>query len=320
MAKIQLTPQELTSQSKEMLAIQQEYASISKKTVEILGNVNASWSENIANNFESKIVSAQKSLDEIETFLGIGATMALTSAKSFENIDTLLANEMKKNKGNLSLFGFVQNVINTAVSAVTSSNPGAINPTNVVEVPNSGAQAPVNPTSGASIPCCKPYTYADVSYKGNDYSGYEVLTNFDPAYCYNQHNYSKFNNASGKNVGCTATSDAIAASIHNGSAFDPNNEGWSSKGATWTNTVSLKTGGCSEADWYSTIYQQITSGNPVVARVTGHSVTVVGIRKGADPNNLTAADFLIADPADGKVKALSESRKIDTSWGLRVPK
>ena len=35
-------------------------------------------------------------------------------------------------------------------------------------------------------------------------------------------------------------------------------------------------------------------------------MTAIGIRNGADPSNLTYADFLVADPADSTVKTLQE--------------
>ena len=82
------------------------------------------------------------------------------------------------------------------------------------------------------------------------------------------------------------------------------------------------------------MYELLSGGTPVILNCVetynnniGHTVTVIGIRNGADPNNLTYADFLIVDPADGAVKTLQEmnnSRHViiddNSGWNLKIPK
>ena len=167
---------------------------------------------------------------------------------------------------------------------------------------------------------------AAVDYKKNDYSDFLVLKNFKAKYLYCQYDYKRFVNSSGKNVGCTATADAMLASIYMDKAFSPNDEGWiSGVGATWTNSVIADgTKTYSVAKQCSAVYGFLQEGKPVLIRVVGHSVTAIGVRGGVSQNKITPADILIADPADGKVKCADEmGYRVMTDangWGLRIPK
>ena len=88
--KIQLTPAELLAQSAEMLALEQEFASLFQKTESLLGQVNSDWSANLANNFAGKITSAQKACTSIINMLDGGAKIAETSANTMDSVDQLL--------------------------------------------------------------------------------------------------------------------------------------------------------------------------------------------------------------------------------------
>lgn len=88
--KIQLTPAELLAQSAEMLALEQEFASLFQKTESLLGQVNSDWSANLANNFAGKISSAQKACSSIINMLDGGARIAETSANTMDSVDQLL--------------------------------------------------------------------------------------------------------------------------------------------------------------------------------------------------------------------------------------
>lgn len=88
--KIQLTPAELLAQSAEMLALEQEFASLFQKTESLLGQVNSDWSANLANNFAGKITSAQKACSSIVNMLDGGARIAETSANTMDSVDQLL--------------------------------------------------------------------------------------------------------------------------------------------------------------------------------------------------------------------------------------
>ncbi len=162
-------------------------------------------------------------------------------------------------------------------------------------------------------------------YKQNNYTGFLVLRNFKSKYLYCQYNYSRFISGS-RNVGCTATADAMLASIYRDKAFSPNDEGWiPGIGATWTNSIVLDgSKSYSVKQQCQAVYDCLNQGMPVLIRVVGHSVTAIGVREGVARSQLTPADLLIADPADGKVKCANEMGwRVMTGangWGLRIPK
>lgn len=166
---------------------------------------------------------------------------------------------------------------------------------------------------------------AKTDYKQNDYSDFLVLKNFNAKYLYRQYDYDRFISG-GKNVGCTATADAMLASIYMDKPFSPNDEGWiSGVGATWTNSVLVDgSKSYSVKRQCQETYDYLNEGKPVLIRVTGHTVTAIGLRNGVDRANITPSDILIADPADAKVKCADEMgwRKMEDSpsMGLRIPK
>ena len=181
-------------------------------------------------------------------------------------------------------------------------------------------KSPVKPVSNEKL---KPYP-------GAEYHDYSVIKGFDTAYCYNQNNYKRFLNKSGKNVGCTATAEAIVVSMAKGKPISPDEMGWSVNsdgsvvGSTWKHSHEIpKSAGASQAEKLMMIADQIAEGNAVVVRANNnHSVAAIGIREGATPSNLTPADILILDPADGKVKTLDKALNggcnMPDSWSLRV--
>lgn len=88
-------------------------------------------------------------------------------------------------------------------------------------------------------------------------------------------------------------------------------------------------------DTLKTMYDNVTNNKPVVAMANTlayldngqrdvrnrHFVTVVGVKSGANPNNLKEEDFLIIDPEDGKLEMLNTGSKpralvqgVDTTW------
>ena len=66
------------------------------------------------------------------------------------------------------------------------------------------------------------------------------------------------------------------------------------------------------------VAQELSQGRPVITRVNGkthkgtkysrHFVTIVGIKKNADMNNLKETDFLILDPSGAKIKQFGKDR------------
>lgn len=100
--KIQLTPQELLSQSQEMLSLQKEFETLFGQSQTILNQVNENWSANLANNFSGKLLSVQKGFSQITSMLEAGGNLAAESAKSYESVDSLLAKVIGGKEGPLS--------------------------------------------------------------------------------------------------------------------------------------------------------------------------------------------------------------------------
>ncbi len=89
---IQLTPAELLSQANGMKALYDQYTDLFKNVEGLLNTINASWSPNLANNFVSKITSAQNAFGTILVLLESGINVAETAANTFESVDSALAN------------------------------------------------------------------------------------------------------------------------------------------------------------------------------------------------------------------------------------
>ncbi len=203
-----------------------------------------------------------------------------------------------------------------------------------------GADAPGGEAPGENVPDAEqpdvpgavsgalvPYSSnASIDYKKNGYGDFLVLKNFKAKYLYCQYDYDRFIGSSGKNVGCTATADAMLASIYMDKVFSPNDEGWiSGVGATWTNSdVADGSKKYTVKQQCAAVYDYLQEGKPVLIRVIGHSVTAIGIRRGVNRETIAPGDILIADPADGKVKCADEmGYRVMTDangWGLRIPK
>lgn len=158
---------------------------------------------------------------------------------------------------------------------------------------------------------------------------YNVVDGFNTKYVFNQLNYGRYVNSQGKNAGCTAVAMASAYSMYNNTHLDPN-----SSSIVWTNGVGVRwTTHSMLTKYYSTnltaVKNYVEEDIPVIIRLkkinasTGHSVTVVGIRKNADMANLSMRDFLVSDPWGGAVRTLAEAcsniYKLDGSWELIIP-
>ena len=91
---IQLTPQELLSQSAEMLRLQEDFEELFSQSESLLNQVNENWSARLANNFSAKLLSAQKGFRQISDMLGAGGSLAADSARTMESVDSLLAKSM----------------------------------------------------------------------------------------------------------------------------------------------------------------------------------------------------------------------------------
>lgn len=170
---------------------------------------------------------------------------------------------------------------------------------------------------------------------GNTYTyggtTYDVVPNFKSEYCFNQKDYSRFENKNGSNRGCTATAMCIAYSIYHDKALSPNDVKWSWLGTSWeyctrySDTNKTYWGGYfTQSEALKAAYNCIVnSGKPMIVGVNGsgsdHVVTVVGVKQNANINNLSLGDFLIVDPWGGTICSLNSYKSLDCGWALRIP-
>ncbi|MCR5011623.1 MAG: septum formation initiator family protein [Lachnospiraceae bacterium] len=204
----------------------------------------------------------------------------------------------------------------------------------------------------------KQYVNGAVNYKGHDYSNYKVASCYDESKVLSQTDKkwksdlyirnkdgSLYTDPDSKkcpvNGGCCVTSEAMAYNMkhpdaavtplqcNNGTGEEPHrgNSFAYFTGEYYSNEVPGSKG-VSAAEQRKMIYTNISNNEPTLVRTDwGHTVTAIGIREGADPNNLTNADILVMDPSGGKVKTLQEAcyhnskqYDINTNWALYTPK
>lgn len=95
-AKIQLSFDLLKQQSAEMTTLSREYEALFSSVITELHKLNSNWSQNLSNNFTSKIVSAQNSFSNVTNLLKTGAAAASSASDGFFTVDTALANSFSK--------------------------------------------------------------------------------------------------------------------------------------------------------------------------------------------------------------------------------
>lgn len=126
---------------------------------------------------------------------------------------------------------------------------------------------------------------------------------------------------------CAATAYAIGLSIVTKEAHDSSKYFYNGYAHYDDGGIVIQPDGNSETTYVysSVIYEHLKEGKPTAihyghdAPGGEHYVLVVGIRAGADPNNLTLSDFIIVDPADGRTKPWDEAYPGDNSmepWGM----
>ena len=133
-----------------------------------------------------------------------------------------------------------------------------------------------------------------------------------------QHAYSQFV-VDGSNVGCMSTAYAIGYSIVDKQNYNPVK--------FWNGQCAVDTlGRCgSYTNGFNTaaIYNALKNGKPSLLHYyygSGgqHWVTIIGVRSGANVNNLQAGDFIVIDPATGTERYLSNCYKFGSVQGYKI--
>lgn len=161
-------------------------------------------------------------------------------------------------------------------------------------------------------------TYGGVTYK--------VCDNYSSSYLYDQCDYSKFNEGN-TNVGCSATAEAIGASMYYGKRIAPDDSKiiWTEWGAGF-GLATQRYYNNSVQEKLKIAYNQLQKGNPTIVNTlnsSDHWVTIIGVKPGANASNLKTSDFLIANPWGGVLANLesylnSTGRYIPNSYSIRA--
>lgn len=162
----------------------------------------------------------------------------------------------------------------------------------------------------------------EILYKNKTYL---VPKGYSTAYLYDQRDYGKFNQG-GTNVGCSATAEAIGASILYGKKISPSSSQiiWTGAGAGW-GLASRRYYNCSVSSKLSRAYSELINGKPSLINTlssSDHWVTVIGVAAAAKKGSLSSGDILIANPWGGTVTTLKEylsstGRYIPDSYSMR---
>ena len=131
-------------------------------------------------------------------------------------------------------------------------------------------------------------------------------------------NHDNYMDVGGVNQGCTITCMAIIWWMMHGqeefrdpSEFCVKYDGANSDiRAVWAKGNISMSGAMSQSGALTTAYAQLSEGKPCMMYADHsygpHAVVIVGVKEGADTNNLSPNDFLVIDPWDGQTKSLSE--------------
>lgn len=302
---IALSPALLEEQSRQMQGLKSSYENLFQQLTADLEGINSSWSAALANNFSVKIRSAQQSFVGISDMLQNGAEAAYLAASMLQQEDAGLSSKI----GTSVLDSLTADIIGSAGgvtwrdnSAGISGIAGEIAPDpwgNIPDGVNSVTERMEREQSAASkgliVSDVGGQEYYSVNYAGklknqNQYDGPQF------GYGYN-------------NVGCTATAWCSGLSILTGKEYDPtSNTFWKQyalydgdwAGCRWTGSSGKVEGNLATA--LSAAYNELMQGKPSVyygkiasGKPPEHAVLVVGVRAGADPNNLQPSDFLVGD-------------------------
>ena len=294
--------------------------------------------------YASRIFKQQDRMDNIAQLMQRAADLAAgTSGKLIKESD-LIVLAIAALKGNVNIISPVTN-LSVIIGSLTALAGADL---------SSGDLTSLGPWVPLTLKEYSPsqseideFNWKDRDKHGKDYSNYYCIKGFDTDFILNQRK-TKYYPA----VACTACCDVMVGSIVSGKRKEPQSadfhHGQYAGCATYRNTKVLNGSKVSSkqlktaADKEKAIAKQcsmaadqiINKGNPVVMRVNGHSVLVVGISKDIDLKNLKRPikpeDFLIVDPGDGRIKNADQVYSgwasgtghltMDPTWSLRIPK
>lgn len=293
---ISLSPALLEEQSRRMQSLKTSYEGLFQQLSADLDGINSSWSAALANNFSVKIRSAQQSFAGVSGMLQNGADAAYLAASMLQQQDTDLSSRI-----GASLADSLAAEIAVSAGGIhfpenfagVSGLAGEIAPDPWGDIPE-GTDSVLERMEREEFAASKGLIVSDVG--GQEYYSVNYAGKLKSQ---NQYDGPQFGYGY-NNVGCTATAWSSGMSILTGKEYNPTSYTfWEpGVGATWAGTSGKVEGDQSTA--LSTAYNELMQGKPSVYygsmhNGTSHAVLVVGVRAGADPNNLQPSDFLVGD-------------------------
>ena len=298
---IALSPALLEEQSRQMQGLKASYENLFQQLTADLEGINSSWSAALANNFSVKIRSAQQSFVGISDMLQNGAEAAYLAASMLQQEDVALSSKL----GTSVADALASEIVVSAggktwpkATAGTGAMAEEIAPDPWGDIPE-GTDSVLERMEREEFAASKGLIVSDVG--GQEY--YSV--NYAGKLKYqNQYDGPQFGYGEG-NQGCTATSWCNGLSILTGKEYNPTSYTfWApGVGAQWTGTSGQVYGDVSTT--LSAAYNELMQGKPSVyfgemvnhrGEYQSHAVLVLGVRAGADSNNLQPSDFLVGDP------------------------
>ena len=307
---IALSPALLEEQSRQMQGLKASYENLFQQLTADLEGINSSWSAALANNFSVKIRSAQQSFVGISDMLQNGAEAAYLAASMLQQEDVALSSKL----GTSVADALASEIVVSAggktwpkATAGTGAMAEEIAPDPWGDIPE-GTDSVLERMEREEFAASKGLIVSDVGgqeYYSVNYAGkLKSQKSYGGPFIYN-----------GVNKGCTATAWCSGLSILTGKEYDPtSNTFWKQyalydgdwAGCRWTGT-SGQVYSEQVSTALSAAYNELMQGKPAVyfgemvdsrGYHDSHAVLVVGVRAGADPNNLQPSDFLVGDPGE----------------------
>ncbi len=341
--RIKLSPEELRIHSESINTLMHEYESLFSRTSAVLTSANANWSSNLARNFVGKIAAAQKGFSEVVAVLQFGSEAVKSSAEHFENFDKSVAKDISNDDQvamSMSANGIATEVLAIGGSAVFGASKVSEVVSKIVAAKNATGEESGKPKSSSWITRIKERIDSilhpvppdgdngnnDENVGDNSVAGYKTAGSYKSYkgtnYVQRDHHEFDYYDESGKlrNDGCTCCARAIMWNIKHPDdvksphdlRFEPNNP--DNHLATMSTVMEVpNTRYNSKQDIMNTCAKLIQEQGEVVeisleypTYGSIHTVVGIGVRDGADVNNIQLSDILCIDPYDGQVKTVAE--------------
>ena len=309
---------------------------LKQQTEELRGRVNSikgalEWKVASKEAIDDNLKSICDELDKQIQFMDNASSLCTLVVNSTdETTNALIASISKILLTIVGIAAVVGQALNSFKQIITSGN-GATG----TDISGTGSQSttpvPINTTVSGPT---KQYVSGSDTPKNKDYSNYKVVNAYDSSVVYSQTDPA-WNDPKMNNLGCKICSEAMLYNMkHPDNKVSPY-DCRSGNSYACSNQHSVPVSGSNTYDEQSQrniIAQYVSEGEPIMVRFSngmhkeiGHSTVVVGIRDGADLNNVSEDDLLMINPSSGKVETIGEytrrsGRNLDAGWCVQKAK